>query len=229
MLVADSDRPQQKSSARTCVGCGAAAPATRVRRASSRVRQAEADGAPALVRLVIGPDRSLGVDTGAGTFGRGAYVHATAPCLRAAVSRGLPRAARGAVMLGAEPLTAASLAREVATAYDRRLVALIASARRARRLEVGSEAVSAAERAGRAALVLVAVDAAQAADLSEVRRAVKDNRALPWGTKASLADASVGAGSGREIGVVAITDSRIALAIKESWLISNALVTGVLE
>ena len=50
----------------------------------------------------------------------------------------------------------------------------------------GADAVTGACQRGEAALVLVACDAAAAADLGEVRRAVAEGRAVAWGTKERL-------------------------------------------
>jgi hypothetical protein len=79
--------------------------------------------------------------------------------------------------------------------------------------------VTAACRAGKGDLILFATDAAQAGDLTEVRRALRDGRALPWATKERLGDVL----SRRDVGVVAVTDTRFAGALKESWLVAAAL------
>lgn len=225
MNVVVESRRQSKGE-RTCVGCGQTAPAQAARRASARL-QADESAQP-LVRLVL-KDTDQGVrvavDTGATSFGRGAYVHATARCVNAAATRGLPKAAKAAVQAGwGEGAPAAvsgeSLAAAISEAYARRARALVGAARRAGKVEIGSAAVTAAGRAGRSELVLVAVDAAQAADLSEVRRAFREARAIPWPSMESLADALQAHGS---VGVAAVTDSRLGRAIQASWLVVSSL------
>ena len=71
-------------------------------------------------------------------------------------------------------------------AMDRRIEGLLAAAVRSRRLARGADAVTGACRRGEAALVVVACDAAAAAELTEVRRAVAEGRAVAWGTKQRL-------------------------------------------
>ncbi len=233
----DKRRGEPADHARTCVGCGKSASQTEARRASARLpRENEAEASAsgtALVRIVIGPDRAIAVDAGDSRFGRGAYVHATPACVAGAV-RGLARSARGNVTLDGAPVTEASLRAAISSAYDRRVAGLLAAAKRARKLECGADAAQAACRAGDGALVVLATDAAQAADLTEARRATKEGRAIPWGTKVSLADAVSGAyglptdgrPEARGFGVVAVTDERMARAVKEAWLVAASLGTG---
>lgn len=223
----------KREPSRTCVGCGRATPQSEVRRADARLSR---EGAcTVLVRLVIGPDRAIAVDAGDSRFGRGVYVHATPTCVAAAV-RGLARAAKGKVELDGGPATEASLRVAISSAYDRRVAGLLAAAKRAKKLECGADAVTTAGRAGRGALVVVATDAAQAADLTEVRRAIREERAIPWGTKVSLATAVIEGATpaganvsdkseGRTFGVVAVTDDRMARAVKEAWLVAAALAS----
>ncbi|MFO0549024.1 MAG: YlxR family protein [Polyangiaceae bacterium] len=219
-----------------------------MRKASGAIGQSDVDGA--LVRLVFfdapAPSnaesgeatrsREVAVDAGGhSSQGRGAYLHATEACVRAAVQRGLARAAKARVTLDGEVVTVASLASAIVTAYERRTSALIVAARRARRLEAGAEAARAALRDGRASLVVVATDAAAAADLTEVRRAISEGRAVAFGNKVSLASLVFGStpvpgspaareeASQAGLGVVAITDSRLSRAIRESNMISSAL------
>lgn len=198
--------------ARTCVGC----------QGHEDVREPVA-----LVRLVLGPGGVVAVDAGSSGFGRGAYVHARASCLSAAVAKGLPRAARSAVFLAGEPgsapekLTAEALAEAIVVAMDRRIEGLLASAVRTRSVALGADAVTGACQRGEAELVVVACDAQAAAELGEVRRAVADGRAVAWGTKASLARALEPrpAGvepSGRLVGVLAVTSEKIGAALRAS-------------
>jgi predicted RNA-binding protein YlxR (DUF448 family) len=234
-MSSDSKRGRERAAtdkrehSRTCVGCGKATPQSEVRRADARLPREAA--ATVLVRLVIGPARAIAVDAGDSRFGRGVYVHATPSCVAAAV-RGLARAAKGKVDLDGAPATEASLRVAISTAYDRRVAGLLAAAKRAKKLECGSDAVTAVCRAGRGALVVIATDAAQAADLTEVRRALREGWAIPWGTKVSLAGAVLegtlspnDTSEGRTFGVVAVTDDRIARAVKEAWLVAAALAS----
>jgi hypothetical protein len=218
MLAAMSE-PKPRAS-RTCVGCGQGSAREDVRRADARLPEEAAERV--LVRLVLGERVEgrveIAVDTGDGQFGRGVYVHGVPRCVSGAM-RGLPRAAKGSVTLDGKPITELSLRAAISAAYERRISSLLLTAKRAKKLEVGSDAVTAVCRADKGALVFFATDAAQAADLSEVRRAVREARAFPWMTKAALGDVL----GRRDVGVLAITDSRIAAAAKESFLVAAAL------
>lgn len=220
MLGAMSETKARAS--RTCVGCGQGSAREDVRRADARLPAEAAE--KVLVRLVLGERVEgrveIAVDTGDGQFGRGVYVHGVPRCVSGAV-RGLPRAAKGSVTLEGKPITELSLRAAIAAAYERRIASLVLTAKRAKKLEVGSDAVTAVCRADKAALVFFATDAAQAADLSEVRRAVREARAFPWTTKAALGDVL----GRRDVGVLAITDTRIAGAAKESFLVAAALAS----
>ncbi|HEY4120255.1 MAG TPA: YlxR family protein, partial [Byssovorax sp.] len=191
-----------RASSRSCVGCG------------ERVDpKTELD----LVRLVLGPGEVVAVDAKGGAFGRGAHVHARPACVEQAAARGLARSFKSkieGVVVGVEiePTTPASLGRAIAAAFDRRVEGLVASALRARSLAFGADAAGGALERGEGKLAIVAVDAAAAADLGPVRAAVAAGRAVAWGTKAELG-AICSPGRGREVGVVAILDDRIARAI----------------
>lgn len=220
---------------RTCVGCG------------ERVEIPRGAGAPSpLVRLVLGPGGEVAVDPANGGFGRGAHVHPRPGCLEKAVQRGLARAAKAKVSLlrvdapeeageaGAEapagvvPLDATSLAQAIVRACNRRIQGLVVAAARAHRIAPGSDAVKSADERGEAHAVLVAVDAAAAAELSAVRRAVAEGRAVAWGTKQTIAQLCSAAGSAKRsegLGVVAITDTRIAAALQEAVRIAAAVTT----
>lgn len=181
---------------RTCVGCGETVSAEDVRRAGGRVRTRAERRAETpvvvrpIVRLLVGPGGEIAVDAGTrgvtSGFGRGAYVHPEARCL-AGAARGLARAAKSAVSIDGAPITGAILSEEIARAYERRAEGLLSAAKRARCLEIGSAAVTAAGKREETSLLIVATDAAAAAELSEVRRAVSDGRAIAWGTKRELA------------------------------------------
>src|SRR5262249_58077561 len=85
-----------------------------------------------------------------------------------------------------EALSTDSLARAIQRSMDRRIEGLLAAAVRSRQVARGSDAVTGACQRGEAELVVVACDAAAAADLTEVRRAVAEGRAVAWGTKARI-------------------------------------------
>lgn len=168
---------------RTCIGC------------AERVEVDGPDGAD-LVRLILGPGGEIVVDSGRGGFGRGAHVHARRSCVERAARSGLLRATKGAArsILSAEDgqdekgeaLSTDSLARAIQHSMDRRIEGLLAAAIRSRQVACGADGVTGACRRGDAWLVVVACDAAAAADLTEVRRAVAEGRAVAWGTKERL-------------------------------------------
>ncbi|WP_437730987.1 DUF448 domain-containing protein [Sorangium sp. So ce1335] len=210
--------PSEKGRVRTCVGCG------------ERVGVDDARGVRPLVRLILGPGGVIAVDPGDGGFGRGAHVHPRRDCLAAAVTRGLARAAKGRVHAivgsvgpgaegagdqaapGAEPLTAASLARAIREATERRIQGLVRSAVRSQHAAIGADAVVGSCARGEAALVIVACDAAAGADLPEVQRAIAEGRAVAWGSKQALG-ALAGGPRERGVAVMAISSASIAAAV----------------
>lgn len=197
---------------RTCIGCGEHAPPGE------------------MVRLVLGPSGEVAVDAAGGGFGRGAHVHARGACLAHAAGRGLARATKGqaravslAIKEGGEvmssepaPLSAEALVQAVEAAMERRIAGLLAAAVRARKARVGSDAVTGVWREGDAELVVVATDAAAAADLSAVREAISAGAAVAWGTKLTLAAAVQRQPTQEGVAVVAITDAGIAGAVRDA-------------
>ncbi len=187
-----------------------------------------------LVRLVFGPDGDVAIDSGEGTFGRGTYVHPILECVKRGgdkgVARRAPRAegeasereARSPATIAGEPLTSSSLGTAVSAAYRRRLLGLVAAARRGRSIAIGADAACAALGSGAAVMVLVATDAAAAADRTEVRSAVAAGRAAAWGTKVELGELVDG---GREEGVavVAFLDASIAAAVRDAVHVVDGL------
>jgi predicted RNA-binding protein YlxR (DUF448 family) len=188
---------------RTCVGCG------------ERVDVLAVSGPDDLVRLILGPNGEIAVDARGGGFGRGAHVHARRSCLERAARSGLLRATKGnarrvlfseagvgevgeagvgdhpagrpgASVDRSEALSTDSLARAIQSAMDRRIEGLLRAAVRSRHMARGSDAVTGACRRSEGELVVVACDAAAAANLTEVRRAVAEGRAVAWGTKERL-------------------------------------------
>jgi predicted RNA-binding protein YlxR (DUF448 family) len=180
---------------RTCVGCG------------------KADARSELVRLIVSPEGEVAVDLAGGHFGRGAYLHPTMACASRA-SKGLSRSLRQQV-----PVEPAGLAQLIAQASERRIGGLLSSAARCRQLAAGADSVASSLSSGEAALVVVARDAAAAASVGAVARAVADGRAVAFGTKAEL-----GALVGRsEIGVLAITSIPLAKAIRRTALVAGGM------
>jgi predicted RNA-binding protein YlxR (DUF448 family)/ribosomal protein L7Ae-like RNA K-turn-binding protein len=221
---------------RTCVGCGeqVARDATGdlVRLVLGQVVDGGAETPPnppgaAGHAQERSPQFEIAVDARGGGFGRGAHVHARRACLERAVKGGLARSAKARVerIAGpddatASPLRVESLALAIQAAMDRRIEGLLAAAVRSRQLARGADAVTGACHREEAALVLVARDAAAAADLTEVRRAVAEGRGVAWGTKEELARLVAPGGgaqaAGAGVGVVAVLSARIAGALREA-------------
>lgn len=179
----DETASERKRSERTCAGCGKhAAPET-------------------LVRLVLGPQDEVAVDFGRSSFGRGAHVHASAPCVTKASRGGLAKSFKTKVASSPE-----AIGRQIVEGADRRIEGLLGGAKRGKLVAVGADAVREALREGKAALVVVAADAAAAAVLPEVQRAVASGKAIAWNEKARL-----GALFGRdEVAVVAVLHDGVA-------------------
>lgn len=188
-------RPQ-----RTCVGCGA-------------------HGDPReLVRFVLDPDGNVAVDLAGKSFGRGAWMHASPVCLEKGASRGLARSFRAKVRATPEALAAA-----IVEAADRRVTGLLAAAFRSKQAAFGADAVTERAAAGEVDLVVVACDAAAAASLPVVQRAVAEGRAVAWGTKSRL-----GALAGRvEVAVVGIRSAKLAEAIRATVRMSSNVASKV--
>ena len=116
-----------------------------------------------------------------------------------------------------------ALAAAIREAMIRRLVGLMGSAVRARAVALGADAVTGACHRNEARLVVVACDAAAAADLTEVRRAVAEGRGVAWGDKQTLAAlCQKGRATGEGLGVVAITSKTLASAIAEAVRVADA-------
>ena len=200
------------SRSRTCVGCG--------KKIDPR------DPTEHTLRVVAGPvvdgARELAIDTSNG--GRGAHVHLTESCVRAAGEKGLRRSFKSAVSLEGQPVTAKSLACAIVQAEERRLSGMFVAAARSKKCSYGAEAVRSALSRGDARLVVVATDARAAADLTEVRKAVADGIAVAWGTKAGLARTLLGKAETLDgIAVVAILDRDLAHAIHAAVIAADSL------
>jgi ribosomal protein L7Ae-like RNA K-turn-binding protein len=189
-----------------------------------------------LVRLIVNPNGEVAVDARGGGFGRGAHVHPRPECLVRAVQRGLSRSAKTRVHTiqpepvvsgkssssECEPLHVESLARAIEYAMHRRIEGLLVAAVRSKHIAIGAAATSGALERGEAELVVVASDAAAAADLTHVRRAIVEGRAVAWGTKDRL-----GAFGGRQVrsdglAVLAITSRQIGEALQEAVHVADA-------
>ncbi len=188
---------------RTCAGCG------------QRCSAAE------LVRLVLDPTvgdvPSVVVDVAGSAFGHGAHVHPSPDCVAKAVKGGLSRAFKTKVVAKAE-----DIAEQIVAGVDRRIEGLLMGARRARHLVIGADATVEALREGEVALVIVATDAAAAAQLGEVRDAVAAGKAIAWNVKARL-----GALLARdEVAVCGVVHDKVADAIGTAYRMSGPFKTG---
>jgi predicted RNA-binding protein YlxR (DUF448 family)/ribosomal protein L30E len=184
---------------RTCVGCHLPAEAAE------------------LVRVVLGPDGALAPDPKGGSLGRGAWLHPRPECLVRAVPRGVARALKAEVKSNAEEFS--GLMRR---AGMRRLLGLVSSAWRAKKVAVGATAVEDVLATGDTCLVLVATDAQAAVAGYGVARAVALGRTLAAATKVEL-----GGALGRaEVGVVAILDEGFERPLREAAALSELRVPG---
>src|SRR5690242_7446206 len=118
-----------KTSKRTCVGCGLA------------------ESPDDMVRLVVSPEGEVAVDLAGGRFGRGAHVHVAPRCL-AGAPRGLSRSFRRPIAVDA-----GTLASLVIAAAERRTRGLLASAARAEAVQIGAEMAGQAWESGKAHLL----------------------------------------------------------------------------
>jgi predicted RNA-binding protein YlxR (DUF448 family) len=191
----DSAKPQKKRTERTCAGCG---------------KHAEPHE---LVRVVLDPSSgALAVDLANSAFGRGAHVHGTEPCLIKALKSGFSRAFKQEVKGNAAQIGAA-----IVEAADRRIEGLLSGAKRAGQLAIGGDAVS--DAGDKAHLLVVARDAAAAAKLPVVERAVSEGNALAFADKTRIGTAI---GGTREVAVIAILHAGVAEAIRRTYRLSGA-------
>jgi predicted RNA-binding protein YlxR (DUF448 family) len=167
--------------------------------------------------VVLGEEGEVVVDLGASAFGRGAWVHPSLACIEKAAPRGLSKSFRTQVRT-----SAAALVGQIRAAAERKVPALLAAARGARALAVGSDAVAEALATGSAELVLVATDARAAAATQGLDRAVADGRAVAWGTKLAI-----GGALGRDsVGVVAVIDGELAAALRSAVELAQMSAPG---
>jgi predicted RNA-binding protein YlxR (DUF448 family) len=176
---------------RTCVGCR------------------KTDDPSALVRIVLGPrapggQAPVAVDFAGGSHGRGAHVHPRPACLALAAKGGLSRSFKTNVAASADELAA-----QIVEGADRRIAGLLAGAWRARLVQHGADATTAALDAG-APLVVVAKDAKGVVERGAVGRAIAEGRAVAWKDKAALGALL---GGRDEVAVCAVCDESVAREI----------------
>jgi predicted RNA-binding protein YlxR (DUF448 family)/ribosomal protein L7Ae-like RNA K-turn-binding protein len=195
MTEDSSARPQKKRNERTCAGCGKHAPAEE------------------LVRVVHDPgSNAIAIDLANSAFGRGGHVHPSEPCLAKAAKGGFAKAFKAQVVCDAK-----ELASQIVAGADRRIEGLLTGARRAGQVAVGGDVVAEALDQGRASLVLVARDAAAAAKLSPIERAIASGKAIAWSTKKRL-----GSLMGRdEVAVIAVLQAGVAGAVSHTYQLSG--------
>jgi predicted RNA-binding protein YlxR (DUF448 family) len=205
------ESPETTGPVRTCAGCG---------------EKVAVDQAPhELVRLVRGPDlpgpdgktrTEIAFDLGGSSFGRGAWVHPTRPCLERAIKSGFSRAFKAPVKTDVAAVSHAF--REAAT---RRVEGLLGTARRTRKVALGTDATLVVLReapAGRACVV-VAVDAKSVVERREIADAISRGSAVSFGSKNAL-----GALFGREeVAVLAVTHDALAEEIKRTCRAAAAM------
>jgi predicted RNA-binding protein YlxR (DUF448 family)/ribosomal protein L7Ae-like RNA K-turn-binding protein len=134
------------------------------------------------------------------------------------------------------PLSGDSLARAIRRSLDRRIQGLVAAAVRSRRIAAGADAVTGACKRGDAEMVIVACDASAAAELTEVRRAMSEGRAVAWGTKRKLGSLvhagapthTVRAAAAAEagVGVIAISSRTLAVALRRAVHAASAVASA---
>jgi len=173
------------------------------------------------LRVVADPSRGedatpLAVDIAGGAFGRGAHVHGTVACVERAMKSGFARVFKAKVT--ADP----PLPTQIVAAADRRIEGLLSGARRAGQLAVGGDAVVEAAKEGRAELLVVARDAAAAAKLAEVERAIASGKAIAFGEKKRLGSLM----NRDEVAVLAVLHSGVAEAVAGTYRVSAAFRGG---
>lgn len=195
-----------ESPERTCVGCGKRNPAEE------------------LVRVVLG-DHAVVPDAKGGSFGRGAHVHVSRSCLEIACKKGFPRAFKREIRADV-----ASLATAIADAYDRRIDGLLSGGLRGGHVIYGTDKVVEALRNGDAKLVLLAANAAAAAERNEVKTATGEGRVLVLhGDRMRLAAALGRHGDAAREGVAicAVTSDQLGAEVRKCWLIAGSSRSAV--
>jgi predicted RNA-binding protein YlxR (DUF448 family) len=204
-LKRDATEITKRVPVRTCVGCGA----TDQSEEMIRVMFIPADnGGDVAARLLIDIHGKRGFPGVTG--GRGAWVHARPKCVEVACARGFSRAFKEPLQLDAGVFY-----RRLSEVAERTLEGLVLAAWRSRRLVYGGDAVK--EALPGAALGVLATDARSVAKESFVQDAARNGKMLIWSNKTQL-----GKWLGRsEVGVIAVLDGAIALAIKRAIALST--------
>lgn len=198
--IESSERGLARGPERTCVGCG------------------RKDDPAELVRLVVDVSGEVAVDLAGKAFGRGAWIHASPACLDRGGKRGLSRSFRATVRAGPEALAAA-----IVQAAERRVTGLLMAALRSKQAVLGADAVTERAALGQVELIVVACDAAAAAGLPVITRAIAEGRAVAWGTKSRL-----GALAGRaEVAVLGIQSAKLADAVRGTVRMSSSVASKV--
>lgn len=180
---------------RTCAGCG------------KRVPQASC------TRFVLGPPsadgRGLAIafDAAGSSAGRGLWVEASRTCLERACRQGFAKAAKARVDVDVDALVA-----EIRAALERRVVGLLAGAKRAGHVALGTDASFEAVHEGRAALLVVAADAGGVASADEVTRLAAEGRACAHTSKAELGSIF----DRTELALVAVLHEGLAVEVKRA-------------
>jgi predicted RNA-binding protein YlxR (DUF448 family) len=166
-----------------------------------------------MIRLVLGEDGALGVDLAGRAFGRGAWVHPRPDCIRRAAQGGFGKSFKKARVDG----NSEAVLELVRAAANRRVEALIASARRSGNAAPGSDVAREAVEQGRAEILVVAADARASAQALFVSRVAAAGKVVIWGDKEAL-----GRATGRpDTAIVAISDRGLSDAIVRSAALSS--------
>jgi ribosomal protein L7Ae-like RNA K-turn-binding protein len=165
-----------------------------------------------MIRLVLDESGGLVVDLAGRAFGRGAWAHPRSDCLL--------RVARGGAQRGLKAnvrIEGAALLSAVRSAADRRVEALLASARGAGKIAAGSDAAHEAFERAEAELVIVARDARAAASEGWVTAAAGSGKAVFWGDKHVMGRAVARS----DTAVLAVTDHGLSRAIAHAIALSS--------
>lgn len=195
---AQSARPERR-----CVGCNESAPQPELLRFALDPVARE----PIFLGLVEAiPTKSAAkAEFAAGGMGRSVYVHPVASCLRRAFQSGFARGFKGEVRVDVPALLTT-----MADVLSRRVIGLLSSAMRLRRVAVGADAARDAMAANPSCLTLVACDAGSILEDSRVQYAIGEGNCLAFADKYALA-----APFGREsVAIVTLTHAGIAHAIR---------------
>lgn len=199
----DGESEKLTAAVRMCAGCAKRAP----------VRE--------LVRLVLDPTTgdlpTVVVDASGSSFGKGAHVHPSSDCLDKALRGGLSKAFKSKVHADRQEIVD-----QLVRGVDRRIEGLVMGARRARHLVIGADATAEGLREGAVALVIVATDAAAAAQVSEISKAIAGGKAIAWSVKERL-----GALLAKdEVAVCGVVHDKVADAIATAHRMSAPFKAG---